>query len=277
MNKKYIFIACAVIALLLLLIGLGFGGWYVYNSYIKKESKESTAEIGLSEDEAEELLDEAVSDYAEINSARVEGTAEVSYGGVTNDVDILVKIKDKTDMYLELTMEDEKLYVYSEIEEVEQVQEEDKIWAFVSDGVETVRFEITEGSEGEDIYNDVVNSTNPMEMMEDLEEGGEEDLSEDVDVEVSYEGIEACRDMECHKYIITDKETDGTIIVWVDTEERLPRIASYDSSDVKGSVDIYYEEVEFEIPTEYEDIDLETFLGLQKLYLVAGNFVDLFW
>jgi hypothetical protein len=285
MKKKYIFIACAVIALLLLLIGLGLGAWYIYDNYIKKETTDTTAGTELNEDEAKEILDEAVTDYTEVNSAKAVGTAEVNYGGETNEVEILAMTKNKTDMYLELTMKGEKLYVYSEIdpsassgqEGSEQVQEEDIIWAFVSDGVDTVRFEITEGSEGEDIYNDVVNSTNPMEMMEDLEEVGEEGLSEDPSVEISYEGVEACRDMECHKYIITDKETDGTITVWVDTDGRLPRIAKYDSSEVKGTVDIYYEEVDFEIPTEYEDIDLETFWGLQTLYLIAGDFVDLFW
>lgn len=285
MNKKHIFLACAVIALLLLLLGLGLVGWYVYNNYVKKEASDTTTGTELSKEEADELLDEAVTDYAEVNSAKAEGMAEVNYGGETNEVDILAMTKDKTDMYLELTRGDEKLYVYSEIdpsassgqEASTAEQAEDTIWAFVSDGEETVRFEIEDGSEGEDIYNDVINSTNPMEMMEDLDLGGEEDLSEDPSVEISYEGIEACRDMECHKYIITDKETDGILTVWVDTEERLPRIAKYDSSEVKGSVDIYYEEVEFEIPTEYEDINLETFWGLQKLYLIAGDFVDLFW
>jgi len=293
MKKKYIFIAAAVLALLILLLGCGFGGWYVYKNYLKKETGESEEETELEEVDGVKIYEEATDNYSEVNEARAEGTAEFVYEGSTYYIDVIAMSKEMTTNYLELTMDEEKLYVYSEVTEGEldpsadsagssqessgQEGEEDKIWAYLSDGTETVRFEIEEGTEGEDIYSDVVNSTNPMEMLEEIDssEDSGEDLDEESEVEVEYVGVEDCRELKCYKYIVTDKETDATITIWVDTDEKLPRIAKYDSVDIKGEVDIYYEEVDIEIPERYEDIDIETFWGLHELYKVAGDFVNL--
>ncbi|MFC1780368.1 hypothetical protein ACFLY9_01600, partial [Patescibacteria group bacterium] len=101
---------------------------------------------------------------------------------------------------------------------------------------------------------------------------------EDPDFTVTYEGEDTCRDMTCHKYKIEESETgeQGIIIIWVDTEERLPRIINYKTEYVDGEFDIYYDQVDFDLPTEYNDINIESLLGLQQLYVIIGDFVDLF-
>lgn len=260
-SKKRLLIL--ILGLLVLLVVLCIVGWYILTRFIRKEDVDT--EVKPPEETKEEIFDEALENYTDINLFRAEGEMDVITGGQTYTTKAALMSKDVDTNYLKLEMEEEHLHIYTSMED-------EIFYVYMFDGEETVRFELVEHSIGDEIYDEVVKYY-PSDMIEDLETEG----NEQADIQIEYIGEEACHDMNCHKYKVTDTSTGqpAYTYLWIDTDERLPRIVEVDSEELKGKFDIYYKEVKFDLPEEYEDIDIETFLGIQKLYRVAGDFVDL--
>ncbi|MBU0976323.1 MAG: hypothetical protein ABIE03_01200 [Patescibacteria group bacterium] len=263
MQKRYLLIGIFIILLLLLLVGgILIGIRIARNS--DSDSDGTTNTQSTTTEEEKSSLEEATANYDDIDSVRAVGEIDYEYGGKNYEIATTAMTKNLHENFIKLVMEGEELLMYTE-------ESGDKVYAYMSDGKDTVRFEVEEGSEGEDIY-DEVSTSSPEAILDDMEE-----WEESPDFEVEYKGEESCRDMTCDKYIVTDKETGGIITVWVDTSDDLPRILEYDSDNIKGVFDIYYDGVDFKIPTEYDEIQVDTVTGLLKLKAVLGDYVKLFF
>jgi hypothetical protein len=255
MNKKYILIIVSVFLLLLLLAGCGIGGYFIYKNYV--EEKEDTRQDEGTDTESDEIVVE------KSGQMRVEGDLIIYGLGDPDSAQVVIMSKDDLSTnYMQLTSEDEKLDIYV-------TTEEGTLYTYISDGNDTIRFPVDEGT-SEEFYDSIVD-------MDPTDEVSEIDTyDENADFEVSYEGEEECQDMECDKYKIIDKENDGEMIVWIDKLENLPRKMDYKSEYVDGVFDFYYNGVEFDVPSEYDEINANSPSGWARIYSVGSGFIDLF-
>ena len=264
MNKKLILIIVGVLVVLLILsVGVVAGVLIMKNS--SKDSENQTADNQSVTSQAvkteEEIFNSSIDNYKTTDTIRAEGV--MTENSLEDEVQVTAMSKDVDSNYLYLSSQDEELSLISDVEG-------EITYVYVSDGGETVMFKIVEGEESEDIYDEVMEN-NPTESVEEVDD------YDDPDYNIEYEGIEKCRDMQCHKYIVSYADSNDELIVWIDTEEELIRILKYETSELKGVFDVYYDNVDYELPEKYEEIKVETFYGIQKLYDVVGDFLDMFF
>jgi len=272
MKRKTLIIAGVLILVGVIVVSVGL--WYCLgrsNDTKNSAGNSSSANVSdelLTEVQEGDVFVEGIENYDQVGAARTEGNVVVKNGGKIYEIDVEAKTSDMTEAYIGLTMKDELVHIYAE-------DNDGILYLYVSDGTDTVRFVVEDGSETEEIYNEV-NGYSPDSMMESLDDEYDDDGG-DPDVEVEYKGVVECHDLMCHKYIVTDNSTGqlSTLTIWLDTEDRLPRILKLDSDDMTAALDIYYDDVNFEMPDEYDEINIDTFWGLQQLYAVLGGFVDL--
>ncbi|MBN2100386.1 hypothetical protein JW710_00615 [Candidatus Dojkabacteria bacterium] len=259
MKKDQIFLI--VIAFLI----LGVGAVWFFTSKTFERLTTSSKEKELTVDEQEDVLEKAFSDYSKADGTRAEGNVEFQSNGRTYNADINAKTTGQSRYFLEIEIEGETLQFYTE-------KEDNQENIYVSNGEDTAKFELQEDSDAYSVYSEV-NETDPNNMIEDLDEKSQEE-----DVEVEYKGIDNCREMKCHKYIITDNSGSATVvtILWLDTDEKLPQMLDTESPDFNGEFDFYYDDYNFSMPESYEEIKPDSISGIQKLYNIMGDFVNLF-
>jgi hypothetical protein len=260
MNKK------SLMTLVIVTIVISFCIFSAIGIYLLVVKNESSSDNGLELET--EVTVESIGTFTQPQEGKALGTVEITNLGQSNTIEIEARTEELNKHYIRMEIDGEALHMY--VDDTTEV-----MYAYLANNEEdpdVVRFIAEDVQNDTSLYTEM-NDTNPFEILEGLET-----LESEENITITHNGTESCLDLVCEKYTIVDSTAgqEGTLIIWIDTKQNLIRMFSMDSIDMKANFNLFYEPVDIVFPAQWEDISVDSIVGLQKMYKVAGDFVEVF-